>query len=58
MIKMKKNNYKKIFSSNNLGKQDTASWANIEKQKPLSNVGIPNETEVINAKEYVDSNEK
>jgi len=55
---MKKNNYKKNFSSNNLGKQDTASWANIEKQKPLSNVGIPNETEVINAKEYVDSNEK
>ena len=31
---------------------------NIESLKEDSNVFIPNETEVINAKEWVDSNEK
>lgn len=39
-------------------KHDTAAWANIESRKPLSNVHIPSEIEVRNAKEYVDSNEK
>jgi len=39
-------------------KHETAPWANIEKTKPVSNVAIPNETEVINAKEWVDENEK
>lgn len=39
-------------------KHDTASWANIEEMKPVSNVYVPNEMEVINAKEWVDSNEK
>lgn len=39
-------------------KHDTASWANIEEMKPVSNVQIPNEMEVINAKEYVDENIK
>jgi hypothetical protein len=36
----------------------TAAWANIEETKPVSNVPIPNQTEVINAKEYVDGNKK
>ena len=36
----------------------TAAWANIEKTKPVSNVGIPNEMDVSNAKDFVDSNEK
>jgi len=39
-------------------KHDTAAWANIEKTKPVSNVAIPSEEEVINAKEWVDTNEK
>lgn len=39
-------------------KHDTAAWANIEKTKAKSNVNIPSELQVRNAKEYVDSNEK
>lgn len=40
-------------------KHETAAWAScFETRKPLSNVGIPGELEVRNAKEYVDSNEK
>ncbi len=37
---------------------DTAAWANINQVKPVSNVNIPAEVQVRNAKEYVDSNEK
>lgn len=36
----------------------TAAWANIEKTKEVSNVPIPSELEVENAKEWVESDEK
>lgn len=36
----------------------TAAWANIEKTKPVSKVAIPNVLEVMNAKDYVDGNQK
>ncbi len=36
----------------------TAAWAGIMKKKRRSQVMIPSEWEVIEAKEYVDSNEK
>ncbi|HOQ06884.1 MAG TPA: DUF3787 domain-containing protein [Clostridiales bacterium] len=39
-------------------KHDTAAWANIEKKKSHSQVTIPSEFQVINAKEYVDENQK
>lgn len=39
-------------------KHDTAAWANVHKSKPVSNVPMPSEFDVKNAKEYVDSNEK
>jgi len=39
-------------------KQNTAAWANIEKQLPKSRVHIPNSHQVTNAKEWVDSNQK
>lgn len=51
-------NYKEKFSFMPIEKHETAAWANIEETKPLSNVSIPNEAEVINAKEYVDENQK
>lgn len=41
-----------------VGKHATAACANIEKTKPGSNVPIPSEIEVENAKEWVESNEK
>ncbi|WP_273702739.1 DUF3787 domain-containing protein [Thermoanaerobacter sp. A7A] len=36
----------------------TASWANIQNVKEKSNVPIPSENEVINAKEWVEENKK
>lgn len=36
----------------------TAAWANTEGTKPVSNVSLPNEIEVGNAKEWVDTNQK
>jgi len=36
----------------------TAAWANIDKLKKVSNVIIPSELEVGNAKEWVDTNQK
>lgn len=39
-------------------KHETAAWANIHKTKSESNVPIPNEIEVINAKEWVEENQK
>ncbi|TGE36922.1 DUF3787 domain-containing protein [Desulfosporosinus fructosivorans] len=36
----------------------TAAWANIEKLKEISNVSIPSDVQVGNAKEWVDSNQK
>ncbi|MBU5270407.1 CDIF630_02480 family spore surface protein [Clostridium cochlearium] len=37
---------------------DTAAWANIEYLKPVSQVSVPSEIEIFNAKEWVDSNQK
>lgn len=38
--------------------QKTAAWANIEKTKKESNVAVPDVSQVQNAKDYVDENEK
>lgn len=37
---------------------DTAAWANQSSHKAVSKVNIPDEEQVINAKDYVDSNQK
>ena len=39
-------------------RHNTASWADMRKTKRVSNVVIPTEKGVINAKEYVDQNQK
>jgi hypothetical protein len=39
-------------------KHESAAWANIRKLKPLSNVTVPDEMEIRNAKEWVDTNQK
>ncbi len=53
---------KSRYKIKNLGKPTenhyTAAWANTKQVKSLSNVNIPDEIQVINAKEYVDTNEK
>lgn len=37
---------------------ETAAWADIQETKPISNVTVPSERQVRNAKEWVDSNQK
>ena len=39
-------------------KHDTAAWANISEQKPVSKVSVPSDFEVSNAKDWVDENKK
>lgn len=36
----------------------TAAWADANEFKPESKVNLPNETQIRNAKEYVDTNQK
>lgn len=55
---MDKNRTKEFFMKAPVEKHDTAAWANIENVKPVSKVAVPNIVQVINAKEYVDTNQK
>lgn len=55
---MAENRYKEKNMKMPIENHDTAAWANINKMKPVSNVTIPHEVQVRNAKEYVDSNQK
>ena len=55
---MAENRYKKKHMAMPIERHNTAAWANIAETKPVSNVGIPNEIQVRDAKEYVDTNEK
>lgn len=50
--------HKEKFMAMPIEKHDTAAWANMEDSMPLSNVNLPDESEVKLAKEYVDSNQK
>lgn len=54
---MKKNRYV-TKHRRPIEKHDTAAWANIEDEQPISRVSLPSEQEVVDAKEYVDENEK
>ncbi len=55
---MAKNKLRKKIVGQHSERHDTAAWANISSVKPHSKVTIPDEMQVENAKEYVDSNEK
>lgn len=55
---MSKNRSKKKNMCKPIEKHDTAAWANIENLKSHSQVTMPDETNVIHAKEYVDENQK
>ncbi len=52
------NKRKEINLQKPVEKHYTASWSDVGKHKQTSQVSVPNETGVINAKEYVDGNEK
>lgn len=53
-----KNRYKEKNMSKQTEHHDTAAWANISDMKEVSNVSVPDEENVMEAKEYVDSNQK
>lgn len=55
---MAKNKTKQKNMGKPIEKHDTAAWANIEDLQPNSRVTLPSNTQVKNAKEYVDTNEK
>jgi hypothetical protein len=55
---MAKNTIKEEFVKIPIENHENAAWANIEKTKPVSNVTMPDELQVRNAKEYVDTNQK
>ncbi len=55
---MSQNRYKKKYVGIPIENHDTAALANINKNKPVSKVNIPDEVQIINAKEYVDENQK
>lgn len=55
---MAENRYKEKHMAMPIENNDTAAWANTSEMKPESKVNIPDEVQVRNAKEYVDTNEK
>lgn len=55
---MAKNKRKDFRRESPVERHDTAAWANLEDMKPVSKVNLPDEIDILNAKEYVDSNQK
>ncbi|MDF2884771.1 MAG: hypothetical protein K0R54_5341 [Clostridiaceae bacterium] len=55
---MVKNTDKKNLNNQPIEKHNTAAWADVDETKEISNVTIPSEDEVKNAKDWVDANEK
>lgn len=54
---MAENNSKEKFLGNPIERHDTAAWrGHIESTKPESNVQIPSEEAVIEAREWVNTN--
>jgi len=56
--RMAKNKYKEKRMEMPVENHDSAAWANTAKRKPVSKVNIPDQIQVRNAKEYVDTNQK
>jgi len=57
-IGMAKNKRKDFRMESPVERHDTAAWANLEDMKPVSKVNMPDEIDILNAKEYADSNQK
>ena len=55
---MSKDKSKETCNIPPIEKHDTAAWANITQQKPVSKVPVPSDFEVSNSKNWVDQNEK
>lgn len=55
---MAENRYKEFHMRIPVENHNTAAWADIGDLKEVSQVNIPDEMQIINAKEYVDENHK
>lgn len=55
---MKNDSINKKYNTNTLGSNKTAAWADVMKVEPSTNISIPSVEAVIEAKNWVDSNEK
>lgn len=55
---MAENKYKEYHMRTPVENHATAAWANSKKCKDISGVNLPDEMQVMNAKEYVDENHK
>jgi len=55
---MVKTTDKKNENKQPIEKHNTAAWADVSTKLPVSNVTIPSETNVENAKDWVEENEK
>ncbi len=56
--KLAENKYKEFHMQTPVENHATAAWASTEDLKDISGVNIPDELQVMNAKEYVDENHK
>lgn len=55
---MAENRYKEFHRMTPVENHTTAAWANIDHLDDISGVNFPDEMQVINAKEFVEENEK
>ena len=55
---MAENRYKEFHMKTPVENHATAAWADTESRKDVSGVHIPDEAQVMSAKEYVDENHK
>lgn len=55
---MAENKYKEFHMRTPVENHVTAAWADTDTLKDVSQVSIPNEMQVMDAKEYVDENHK
>lgn len=55
---MAKNKSKEKNMGRPIESHETASWANKEKLKEVSNVSVPSEMQIEDAKDYADQNKK
>ncbi len=55
---MGENRFKEFHMRTPIENHATAAWADSEKLKEVSRVNIPDEIQVMEAKEYVDQNHK
>lgn len=57
-IDMADNKNKEHFMAAPIERHETAAWDNVFDLKPVSKVMIPGESDVRDAKDYVDANQK